>query len=158
MTIMRKGDFARMINVTPGRISQYIKARQIDGDAIVGAGPRAMIDAPKALQQLRLRLDDNQRASLNGLNTRLDGAPAARVRAAYVSRAIVMPAGDDDDGLAEVERHRGVMVDLADVESAVDEIRVLQDFEIQDALKPHPEALAAYVALRPQLAAIGRRD
>ena len=49
------------------------------------------------------------------------------------------------------------MVDLADVESAIDLIWVRSDFTVQDALKPYPEALAEYMAIRPRLAAIKDR-
>jgi hypothetical protein len=102
--LMRKGDFARMINVTPGRISQYIKARQIDGDAIVGAGPRAMIDADIACRQLQLRLDDNQMASLNGLNTRLHATPPASRPSAASSAALAVEMRAFEDATAALAK------------------------------------------------------
>jgi hypothetical protein len=63
----------------------------------------------------------------------------------------------DADDLAYVERHRGVAVDLADAERVVDEVWVLSDSTVQEALEPFPEALAAYMAIRHQLAAIKDR-
>jgi hypothetical protein len=108
----------------------------------VGEGRFAKIDAAVALKQLKERLATNERFGLNGLNTNLDWLPAE--------------VASDDDGPAEVERHRGVMVDLAEVESEIDLIWVATDFTVQGALKPHPEALAAYMAARPELAAIKR--
>jgi hypothetical protein len=113
------------------------------GRGVRRRGAIARIDPTIALKQLKLRLSTNERCGLNGLNTRLDWLPA-------------VADDDDDDGLAEVKRHRGIMVDLADVESEIDLIWVATDFTVQKALKPHPEALAAYMAARPELAAIKR--
>jgi hypothetical protein len=143
-TTMTKSQFARACNVDKARVTQWRKAGQISGAAFVGEGRFARIDPTIALKQLKLRLSTNERCGLNGLNTRLDWLPA-------------VADDDDDDGLAEVKRHRGIMVDLADVESEIDlMIWVATDFTVQKALKPHPEALAAYMAARPELAAIKR--
>jgi hypothetical protein len=139
-TTMTKSQFARACNVDKARVTQWRKAGQISGAAFVGEGRFARIDPTIALKQLKLRLSTNERCGLNGLNTRLDWLPAV--------------ADDDDDGLAEVKRHRGIMVDLADVESDIDLIWVATDFTVQGALKPHPEALAAYMAVRAELVAI----
>ena len=146
-TLMRKIDFARRCNVDRSRVTQWCKAGQISGAAIVGTGRTAMLDPAIALKQLKLRLSTNERFGLNGLGTNLDWWPPAAVPA----------AADDDDELLEIEPHRGVLVDLADVEYAIDCIWVKTDLTVQDALKPHPEALAAYNALRPRLAAIKDR-
>ncbi|HEX5934233.1 MAG TPA: hypothetical protein VFY63_08705 [Pseudorhizobium sp.] len=71
MALVSKSDFAAIINVSPGRVSQFIKAGQISADAIVGAGQRAKIDVDRAKADLRLTLDISQRLG-NGLDTRLD--------------------------------------------------------------------------------------
>jgi hypothetical protein len=78
MSVVRKSDFAKMRNVSQGRVSQWIKAGQISGAAIIGEGRSAMIDSKLALVQLQERLSINERFGLNGLNTKLDdvvGAP-----------------------------------------------------------------------------------
>jgi hypothetical protein len=62
-----------MINVSNGRVSQWLTAGQIDGAAIVGTGQRALLDADLALAQLNLRLNTEQRYGVNGLSTNLDG-------------------------------------------------------------------------------------
>jgi hypothetical protein len=136
--LVRKSDFARLTNVSRTRVGQWVKARQIDGAAIVGTGRAATIDADLALEQLNLRLDTDQRYGLKGLSTKLDRSPADA----------------DADDIAYVERHRGVMVDLADVEGAVDDIWVRSDIKVQEALEPFPEALGAYMAIRHRLAAV----
>ncbi|SMD18180.1 hypothetical protein [Rhizobium sp. RU36D] len=71
MPLVSKGEFAAAINVSPGRVSQFIKAGQISAAAIVGHGQRAKIDLELAKADLRLCLDVSQRFG-NGLDTRLD--------------------------------------------------------------------------------------
>ena len=75
MPVVTKGEFARLCNVTPARVSQWLAAGKIDGDAIVGVGRNAQIDVEKAQAQLQARLDVDQRHSGNGLSTRLGEAP-----------------------------------------------------------------------------------
>lgn len=68
---MTKGEFARLINVTPGRVSQYIASGQIGPDALDGIGRNARIIVDKARRQLTGRLDVAQRVGLNGLGNRV---------------------------------------------------------------------------------------
>lgn len=74
--IVTKGEFARLINVSPGRVSQLITEGKLAGPALVGEGRSARISVAHARAQLRDKLDISQRLG-NGLNTRLDGPPAA---------------------------------------------------------------------------------
>lgn len=69
--LVSKGEFASIINVSPGRVSQFIAAGQISAAAIVGSGQRAKIDVERARADLRLTLDVAQRLG-NGSETRLD--------------------------------------------------------------------------------------
>jgi len=82
-----KAEFARRVNVTPGRVSQYLAEGKIFGAAIVGAGRNAQILASVAISQLREKLDVIQMAG-NGLSTRLDPVPAA---AAAINVAQALP-------------------------------------------------------------------
>lgn len=68
--ILPKGKFAELINVSAGRVSQYITERKIYGEAIVGNGRSAKINVPIAQQQLRKTLDVAQSLG-NGLDTDL---------------------------------------------------------------------------------------
>lgn len=72
--LVSKSEFAAMINVSPGRVSQFIAAGQISQSAIVGTGQRAKIDAERAKADLRLTLDVSQRLG-NGIETRIDAVP-----------------------------------------------------------------------------------
>jgi hypothetical protein len=70
--IISKSEFARACNITPGRVSQYIKAHQLTPPALVGEGRAQKVDLELGRAQLKARLDIDQRYSMNGLNTRLD--------------------------------------------------------------------------------------
>ena len=71
MTQLTKSAFARACNITPGRVSQYITARQLTAPALVGEGRAQRVDLELGRAQLRDRLDIDQRL-INGLSTRLD--------------------------------------------------------------------------------------
>jgi hypothetical protein len=137
--LLRKSDFARACNVDKSRVSQWLKAGQIGPEALVGTGRSAELDAAVALAQLKLRLSTDERYGLNGLSTRLDWLPAD---------------GDEDDGAAELEADRRRYVTLLDAKSAIDGLWICMDHNVQEALRPYPEAAAAYQALRPRLAAV----
>lgn len=72
---MSKSEFAKLINVSAGRISQYIASGQIGPDALHGAGRSARIVVDRAKRQLNGRLDVAQRVGMNGLTTRISIAP-----------------------------------------------------------------------------------
>jgi len=67
-----KSEFAELMGVSRGRVSQMLAARQIDGDAIVGEGRSARINVEAARRQLDARLDLGQRLGANG-RVRLGG-------------------------------------------------------------------------------------
>ena len=138
-SLMKKSEFARRCNVSKGRVSQWLAAKQIDGAAIVGTGRGAKLDAAIALPQLKLRLATDERYGLNGLSTNLDWLPVEDIE-------------DDDDGMAEAEADRQRHVTLFDYKAAIDDLWVTMDLRVQSTLKPFPEAAAAYLAARPRLA------
>ena len=72
---MSKGEFAKLINVSAGRISQYIASGQIGPDALLGEGRSARIVVDRAKRQLNGRLDVAQRVGMNGLTTRISITP-----------------------------------------------------------------------------------
>jgi hypothetical protein len=78
MTLLTKSEFARAINVVPGRVTQYITARQLTAPALVGEGRAQRVDLELGRAQLKLRLDTDQRF-INGLNTKLDDPKPAMV-------------------------------------------------------------------------------
>lgn len=80
-----KGEFAALIGVSPGRVSQYLAEGKISAAALVGHGRSAKINVDRARADLRLTLDISQRLG-NGIDTRLD---------------------DDEDAVPVFDRGRG---------------------------------------------------
>lgn len=68
--IISKGEFARLIGVSPARVSQYIAAGTIDAAALVGEGRSARVRVHLAAHQVASRLHVGQRLSNNGLMNR----------------------------------------------------------------------------------------
>jgi transcriptional regulator with XRE-family HTH domain len=61
-----KSEFAAMIGVSRGRVSQWLRAGQIDDAALIGEGRAARINVEVARRQLDARLDLGQRLGANG--------------------------------------------------------------------------------------------
>jgi hypothetical protein len=74
--VVTKTRFASIANVSPGRLSQWLREGKIGGDAIVGHGHRARISVALALEQLGRNLDVVQHLGANG-RARLDGKGTA---------------------------------------------------------------------------------
>jgi hypothetical protein len=70
--IVTKADFAKLCNVSPARVSQWISERKLKGKALDGNGRFAKIRVAEARRQLKSKLDPMQRV-YRGLNTKLDG-------------------------------------------------------------------------------------
>lgn len=79
---MAKGDFARLVGVTPGRVSQYIAEGKIFGEAIEGEGRLARIRPEIAQAQLYKSLEPSQRLGGNGAAIRSQAEPASSLRSA----------------------------------------------------------------------------
>lgn len=73
LNLVAKGEFARRVNITPGRVSQMIAEGKLAG-CLVGEGREQRIDYDKAVEALKVRRDPGQ-ALGNGLKMQL--APAA---------------------------------------------------------------------------------
>lgn len=70
-----KAQFAAMIGVTPGRVSQYISAGKLGANELEGEGRAAKVRVAPALAALKIRLDASQMTG-NGLSTNLNPQPA----------------------------------------------------------------------------------
>ncbi len=75
-TLVSKGEFARLINVSPGRVTQYFTEGKLGPEVLAGEGRMAKIRYEQAVRQLQERLDIGQRLG-NGIDTRLDVPSAA---------------------------------------------------------------------------------
>ena len=96
-----KGEFASLIGVSAGRVSQYLTEGKISGAALVGVGRSARIHVERAKADLRLKLDISQRLG-NGIDTRLE--PDATYQVQPVSGTASRVAGLQQD-LPEVARN-----------------------------------------------------
>lgn len=76
MQVLSKGDFAREVGVSPGRVSQWIAEGKIGPDALDGEGRSAKIIVDRALEQIKARRDVGQSLG-NGIGTRVFGAAGA---------------------------------------------------------------------------------
>lgn len=92
--LVSKSEFAALINVSAGRVSQFIAAGQISPSAIVGSGQRAKINVQQAKADLRLTLDVAQRLG-NGSETKLDTDEISVPSAALASAVIATQSGVD---------------------------------------------------------------
>ena len=80
-TLVSKGEFARLINVSPGRVTQYFTEGKLGPEVLAGEGRMAKIRYEQAVRQLQERLDIGQRLG-NGIDTRLNvpSAPPAQTQ------------------------------------------------------------------------------
>lgn len=72
LNVVSKGEFAKLVGMSPGRVSQLIADGRL-ADCLVGEGFKAKIDADKAREKLKIRLDAAQRLG-NGAATQLGPA------------------------------------------------------------------------------------
>ena len=80
-----KGEFAALLGVSPGRVSQYITERKIFGEALDGEGRRARIRPDVARAQLVKTLQPSQRLGANGARPRAT-EPASAAKPAAIER------------------------------------------------------------------------
>lgn len=107
MQTVTKGEFARLINVTPGRVSQYIAEGKIGGDALAGEGRSARIVVDVARAQLRRTLDVSQMIG-NGVTTRLSAGEAAPATAAVTEPPATLPRADLVADQIRIEQLRAI--------------------------------------------------
>jgi hypothetical protein len=147
MTVVTKAEFAELMNVTRQRVSQWLSARQIDGEALVGEGRTARINVEVAREQLSARLSVSQhlgangKALLNGGTSPLDGdIKAARLRQLVLSNE----RASEDAAL-----RAGIYVKADDVRQQLGAVaaRLMTSFE--SAFMPMANAVVAGKAQTP---------
>jgi hypothetical protein len=117
-----KGEFAAIIGVSPGRISQYLTEGKITAASLVGSGRSAKINVERAKADLRLTLDVGQRIG-NGSETRLDPLDeASPLPADQGSRtANVLPAAGGVD--YEIKQQKLEQIRRANRNGAIEEAK-----------------------------------
>jgi hypothetical protein len=98
-----KGEFAALMGVSPGRVSQWIAEGKIGADAMFGSGHRARIYPDIAKDQIAGRTDPGQRIG-NGLGTMIAAERAAADQPADVGRQAALPLPGVDRPLTVAEQ------------------------------------------------------
>lgn len=98
-----KGEFAALIGVSAGRISQYLKEGRISASAIDGEGRAARIKVEQAKADLRISLDVGQRFG-NGISTRLE--PSSNVSFPRAAEQIIASGIDQEIKEQKLEQIR----------------------------------------------------
>ena len=140
-----KSQFAAMIGVSRGRVSQWLRAGKIDGAALIGEGRAARIDVDLARRQLDARLDLGQRLGANGKAALAFDATNSALKAARLRQLTL--ANERAEEEARLREGRYVAAD--DVRKEMGRIagRLIVSFE--GALPELAEAIAAN-SLMPQ--------
>ncbi len=152
-----KGDFAVMLGVSPGRVSQYIAEGKIFGAAIEGEGRRAKINPVLAKDQLRKTLEPGQRFGANGAAMRAPEPKAQQAPDAnlFTPRGDAPPSppppGTQDqpvDELAQLRlRRERIKTDQAEREELLDVGRYMLT---EDGRRAMAKAIAAAFSVMEQ--------
>jgi hypothetical protein len=134
--VVTKAEFAAMIGVSAGRVSQLISEGKIGAPEMQGIGRSAKIKVTEALAALKLRLDMSQMTG-NGAATRLDLLPTAP------------PTSDADRvelryKLAKLEQQESVNRRIAEDEKARAGIYILAVDAKAEAAKMVSQVLQAF--------------
>lgn len=120
-SVVSKGEFARLLGVTPARVSQMISQGKIGADALEGEGRSAKVRVATARAQLRRNLDIGQRLG-NGINTRLaDGEHARQVAPPTPAPEPIAPVSSDGFLEEQIKREKLRAAQYANRKAAEDE-------------------------------------
>lgn len=154
MQTLSKGEFARHINVSAGRVSQMISEGIIGRDALEGEGRMARVVVARAVEQIRRRRDVGQ-ASGNGLMTRLDD-PEPRLTPAPDGLASTLASRSDD--LAEkIQQQRLEDLQRKNRLAAIEEHRqvgalIQADDMKREVAKAVQDVISVFLGMAPDLA------
>lgn len=121
-----KSEFARICNVSPGRVTQWISEGKISGAALVGHGRGAKIVVALAQRQVGARTDSGQ-AFGNGLKTNLRASerrepPASTAPAGIGGEVLADPAASSLEKLdTRIKQERLEALERANRKAAEDE-------------------------------------
>jgi hypothetical protein len=147
MNCVSKAEFAEIMNVSRQRVSQWLNARQIDGEALVGDGRTARINVEIARQQLSERLSLSQHLGANGKALLNGGASPldADIKAARLRQLILFNERASEDAALRA----GTYVKAADVKQQLGAVasRLMTSFE--SSFMPMANAIFASKAQTP---------
>jgi DNA-binding transcriptional regulator YdaS (Cro superfamily) len=114
-TVVSKSDFARLCEVSPARVTQWITDRKIFGPAIVSEGRAAQINVAVAIEQLRETLDVSHRERASA-RARLDGISCAPPRPVLSKASLERLASKLSAAILEVLKHEFAIEEAADLD------------------------------------------
>jgi hypothetical protein len=172
--VATKAEFAALVGVTPGRVSQYIAEGKLGPAEMAGTGRFAKIRVEAAMAALKLRLDMGQMTG-NGLGTKLqspmpealptDGVDLAFKKARLAAQLATNRKLEEeersrqglyvlaDEAKAEMTRMAGYLLQsfeggLADIANSIAADHKLPARDIQHALRSHFRTLRERLAER----------
>jgi hypothetical protein len=147
MTVVSKAEFAELMNVSRQRVSQWLSARQIDGEALVGEGRTARINVEVAKEQLSDRLSVSQHLGANGKALLAGGASPidGDIKSARLRQLVL----SNERASADAALRAGIYVKADDVRQQFGAIasRLMTSFE--SAFMPMANAVVASKAQTP---------
>jgi hypothetical protein len=153
--VLSKSEFAS-VGISPSRLSHYLREKKIGGDAVIGSGYSARIDAEIAKAQLDSRLDLSQRLGANG-RARLEGVgdgsaspPGAALDTEIKSARLRQLELANERAASEAAASSGRYVSAADVQQQFGAVaaRLMAAFEA--SFLPIANAIVAAHAQTPQ--------
>ncbi len=117
-----KGEFAALIGVSPGRVSQYLTEGKISQAALVGSGRNAKIRVEQAKADLRLTLDVSQRLG-NGIDTQIDAGGQPVVVDGNAAGTVVPPPLQQSGIDYEIKQQKLEAARRANRNAAINEAR-----------------------------------
>jgi len=109
--VVTKKRFAALVNVSPSRVSQWLRTGQLGGEALVGRGHRARIRVAVALEQLRRNLDPVQhlgaqgRATVNGNGATVPPTIESEIKSARLQQLALSNAKAAAEAAAQSGRY-----------------------------------------------------
>ena len=147
MNCVSKSEFAELMNVSRQRVSQWLSARQIDGEALVGDGRTARINVEIAKEQLSARLSLSQHLGANGKALLTGGASPldGDIKAARLRQLVL----SNERAFADAALRAGIYVKADDVRQQFGSVasRLITSFE--SAFMPMANAIVSSKAQTP---------
>lgn len=147
-TLVSKGEFARRINVSAARVSQYLREGKLTHASLSGTGRMAKIRFERGCRELNHELDISQRLG-NGLETQLDfsnsgGSDAqADNQAGTLAPQKIAPVADPNSPESQIKQERLRSLQFQNRKSAAEEEAARGRFMLTSDARNQMSAISA---------------